>query len=171
MAEEREQPDRERPAQDAVPTPSDAEIFGTPFAHPPAQGDFFASLAEYAFQPDGIDAPHVALPADQRVALPPLAGFNPDPKTAGLAWGLGCLSRVQKVLMVGIIVVAAALLYVLAVRTPPPLPTDQTVSAGSPSPEQTPVQLAGRAPSVSEHLTPRRGRAESPPHNPHVTEL
>ncbi len=126
MADERQQPEREEPARDAVPTPSDGEIFGTPSARKPAQNDLFASLAEYASEPEDVDVPQFAQPIDRDVATPPSTAVYPPPKAAGRLWGLGCLSRAQKILIAGIIAIAAALLYVQVIRTSSPILADRT---------------------------------------------
>jgi len=130
MTDEQQQPGSHRETPSAPPIPSDGEIFGTPFAQQPTRDDLFSSLAEFASEPS-------TRPGGQ-----PQSGLRGLPSALARIPGLSHLSRIEKILAGGIVTIAMAVLYVLLVRTTPPLPADQTAAARLPAQEEAPPRQA-----------------------------
>jgi tetratricopeptide (TPR) repeat protein len=158
--DDKQQPDRHAETPPVPPTPSDGETFGTPFSQEPVQGDIFSSLAEFASEPDPAGRGSVqTVPPGKR----PHGRLAGTPKATVRAWeGLPeamhrlwaaestHLSRVQKILLAGIITIAAALLYVLVGRLAPASSPDRTASAQLPPNGAAPPPLAARVSSLPE---------------------
>ncbi len=111
MAQNRQQPNRKKKIE-ATP-PFDEELFATP-ASEPEYSDIFASLLDFASEPE----PAVFDPAPHRTP-PNTASRLPSPH----------FSHLQKGLLAGIILVAAALSYALLTRLQPKVPTEPSTSA------------------------------------------
>ncbi|MCU0914481.1 MAG: tetratricopeptide repeat protein [Planctomycetes bacterium] len=144
--------------------PSNEEIFGTPSPDEPGSSDFFSSLAEFTLEPEHrADAAsgEATGPAQRSWRRGTGAGSSehvPAPfhnlrlHAADLLRESTHLSRVQMILLAGIIAIAAAVLYVLAARTAPPLPADRT-----------PTGAAAATPEPAPRAPPRAQQAASPP--------
>jgi len=152
MADEQQQPDRDSETAPVTPTPSEGDIFGTAFAHEPAEDDLFASVAESASPRSHRETKGFPQSTSPRT---PRSRRNGFPDAVRRVWNAGHLSRVQKILVASILAIAIALLYVLIVRTPLPLPSERRNGTESPSEEQASTQRAGRAsaPAQERHAT------------------
>ena len=128
MAEKRQQPSRKKKIQ--ADLPYDEELFATP-ASAPEYGDIFASLLDFASEPEP-------------------AVFDPSPRGPRNArpmrlWHMQ-FSNLQKGLLVGIVLVAAALTYALLTKMEPTPGPDAPASSRRP---YTPHQ-----PAYTESSTP-----------------
>ncbi len=192
MADEKQQPGRDDQTQpaggtphaddrdwDAVPAPADDEVFETPFDPEPGQGDGLSPLAEFG--------PEVS-PANVRPwarAVPqgewPLSHMSRLPHAMLHMWDFGRLSRVQKILVAGIIINAVAVLYVQLARRPAPFVPDRAVSTQPPGEDYTspPQARTGRAARGPAPLAPPSaaietegpGLADSQPDSPRLETL
>ena len=143
---------------EAAPPPFDGDIFAAPFAQEPEHEDVFASLAEFMPEPDSLDDddPAMTAPQGRRRLLHRTASRQRDSSRSGSSRPgatnpfreLTHLSRVQKILLVGIIAIAAAVIYVLVGKTSPVPSGERTVSAGSPSHESASPQQARMRPAT-----------------------
>jgi tetratricopeptide (TPR) repeat protein len=142
-------PNADRPAWEAAP--ANGEMFGTPFDQEPLRSDAFPPLVEFGPEADSADArPWArAVPPEHR----PLLRLSELPYALLHMWDPGRLSRVQKILVTGILINALAVLYVLLARGPAPLTPDRVAPAPSSGGDQTPppqarMGLAAREPAA-----------------------
>jgi tetratricopeptide (TPR) repeat protein len=109
-------PNADGPEWEAAPEPADGEVFETPLDQPQGQSDHFSPLAEF----ESEASPEAARPWVR--AVPPgewpLSRMSRLPHAMLHMWDFGHLSRVQKILVAGIIVNAVAVLYVQLARRP-----------------------------------------------------
>ncbi|MCX5645700.1 MAG: tetratricopeptide repeat protein [Phycisphaerae bacterium] len=132
------------PAPPVTPTPSEDEIFGSLFARQPTLDDIFAGspTRSSAFRKP---ASQIEFPSEptrrnaRQFILEALRGKQVRLHLSGIlnailrVWKTSPLSTVQKILAVSIVVIAAAVLYVLLFRAAAPLSPDQTALVQSPS--------------------------------------
>ncbi len=157
MADERQQPDRDKETQPAagtpdangpdwetVPAPSNGEVFETPLDEEPVPSDPFASLSEFGTgAADARSWAQAVPPAEQ--PLPRLSGL---PGAMLHVWDPGRLSRVQKILVAGIVVNALAVLCLQLVQVPAPLTGDQAAPAQPSGPDYTSTPPATQSPAA-----------------------
>jgi tetratricopeptide (TPR) repeat protein len=158
MAEEKQQPDRDDQTQPAAGAPHrygpdweaapvEGEVFETPFDLEPMPDDPFPPLAE-----SGSEAAAADVDSWARAVSPgegTLSRLSRLPGAMLHMWDLGRLSRVQKALVVGILINAVVVSYL--VQTPAPLIPDPTASAPAPggddpSPPQARPGVAAQGP-------------------------
>lgn len=153
-------------APDQVPpsaaVPADNDIFGDLFAREPAQEDLFSSLAEFASNPDSFRAgPLPPLPSPEAHTPSRRGGF------LGMALhlrGAGHLSPVQKILAASIVLIAAAILYVLLVRTTPGTPAEPAPPTPVAAEDQPTSKPSGPTPEpVKERPPEARGPVPASP--------
>jgi len=125
MAQKRQQPNRKK-KKDAG-APFDDDFFAAPTSEP-EYGDIFASLLDFASEPEPMAFDASPYPQSTNVSPPPalLTGY----------------SSLQKGLLVGIIFVGAALAYALLLKVESAPPPDTTPAAQTPPPQHTPHQRA-----------------------------
>ncbi len=179
MTDERQQPGRDEETQpaagapnadspdwQAAPAPSNGEVFESPFDQEPVPTDPFGPLAEFESGPGAADArPWMqAVPPRERTS----SRMGGLPGAMLHMWDPGRLSRVQKVLVTGIIINALAVLYVLLAQEPAPMAADQATPMPSPAGDQTPPPRAGRGQvaqepaAVSSSSTPSEAGIQDP---------
>ena len=124
MAQKRQQPNRKKKTEANVPF--DEELFATPTSAP-EYSDIFASLLDFASEPEPM------------AFEPPLPR---DPGRARRPRSLARFSNLQKVLLVGIIFVAAALAYTVLNKIELPSSPKASRPVPQPTKEHTPHQQA-----------------------------
>jgi tetratricopeptide (TPR) repeat protein len=105
MAKKRQQPERQKKIRSE--TPSKNEVSAAPVREERTLGDLFSSVVEYASEPDETDL-------DEGQDLTSEGESSPPPVKR--------LSRVQKILLVGIVAIGAALVYSFLRQSKPPSP-------------------------------------------------
>jgi tetratricopeptide (TPR) repeat protein len=150
MPRNRQQPNRRKKtvtdAPNEVNVPSDSELFASPVNSAPAYSDIFASLLDLASDPQGSANPTVS--RNHRTAAP------------WIPFSARTLSLLQKGLTVGIIAVAAMLVYSIVGRlssSPPDLveAPSHPATEGS-STTETPAYDLPPSPSIAEPNTQAR---------------
>ncbi|MBM4028776.1 MAG: hypothetical protein FJ280_25785, partial [Planctomycetes bacterium] len=116
MANEQGQSDRDRERPQVTPSGSEEDLFGVPFVPAPGPEDIFAALGASA---SSMARPDV-FPFGRGAGAEPPSRLPLGALTQNLLAfrGFGPLSRVQKLLVGGIVAIAIALLWVLAVKPP-----------------------------------------------------
>ena len=170
MADEKQQPDREEeiepaaeasnadgPDWEAAPAPAQDEDFETPFGEEPEQNDDFPPEAEFGSEakPVGTRPWTPAVPSGQW----PLSPMSRLPHAMLHMWDFGHLSRVQKILVAGIVINAVAVLYMQLARRPAPLTPERAAPARSSNEDDASPPQAGTD-------RPPRGRAAVSPPSP-----
>ena len=107
MFRRKKKQNREEPGQPQGP--SDGDLFGVPLTEQPDYGEVFSSLAGFASE---------FIPSEEPPQRGPAAGARPEIpiRPNRLPLHLDHLSNVQKILVLGILTIAALLVYTLAAR-------------------------------------------------------
>ncbi len=187
MADDRQQPGRDEEAQpaagapnangpewEATPAPSNSEVFETPFDEEPVPSDPFASLAEFGSEAGAADTRPWAQVVPPGEA--PLSRLSRLPRAMLHMWEPGRLSRVQKILVAGIVVNALAVLCLQLIQVPAPMTGDQAAPAqpsggDSPSTPRAAQGPAAVSPSPTTVEAAVSGLADAPRDAPRLGTL